>query len=74
MTTDEQVVIDAARWRFTQRRGYFCTGPYDTDGDFCGYTVGAQLDPRTSLNACVMGQGHTLVEALDKAIAKENKG
>lgn len=64
--------MDAARWRYTQRPGYFVCGPYRVDGDWCGYAVGIQPTPKTSLHKCVQGRGNTLAEAIDNALEEPN--
>lgn len=61
---------DANRWRFTQRKGYFECGPWDTDGDFTGYSVGIQKKGM-SVNASIRGTGNTLKKAIDEALKKE---
>ena len=59
---------DALRWRYTQQTGYFQCGPFTTDGDWDGYSVGVQMAPNTPINKCVAGLGNTLQEAIDNAI------
>ena len=73
---------DAARWQYMQQEGYFQTGPYSTDGDFYGYSVGIEPNIPTGihwkerakyggLNSWIKGRGETLAEALDKALASD---
>lgn len=75
---------DALRWRYTQQEGYFVCGPYNTDGDFSGYSVGVlkyEYDSKArysepaymrqlSLNKCIEGRGKTLKSAIDRALKK----
>jgi len=60
---------DAARWRYTQREGYFSCGPCSTDGDWYGYSVGIQKKG-DSVNLSVQGRGASLAEALDEALCQ----
>lgn len=64
---------DAERWRYTQHPDYICCGPYDTDGDYCGYSVGVLKHAngkQLSLNHCIEGRGDSLGEAIDAALAE----
>lgn len=69
---DEDTVRDAKRWRFMQEPGYFQTGPYDSYAEWCGYKVGIQKTPHSPLGKSVLGQGKTLAEAIDAALASKN--
>jgi hypothetical protein len=65
---------NAARWAYTQQSGYFECGPFDSDGDWRGYSVGVEpLDAdgeptHSNLSGCVQGRGDTLEEAIDDAL------
>jgi hypothetical protein len=64
---------DAARWRYTQQKGYFVCGPCRTDGDWGGYSVGIQPTNMTPIYKCIQGRGETLQEAIDMAIASTKR-
>ena len=77
--TGDSPTQDALRWRFTQLPRYFQCGPYDTSGEFHGYSVGIEplIPPNThwreydkypSVNQCILGRGDTLAAAIDAAI------
>jgi hypothetical protein len=76
---------DAARYRYQQHPEYFTCGPYDTDGDWQGFSVGILKyvdDPRARysdppykrqlpLNQCIEGRGDTLEKAIDAALKRK---
>lgn len=63
---------DAARWRFTQLKGYFVYGPFGTDGEWSGYAVGIQSKGNTP-GESILGRGNTLKKAIDRAILVKEK-
>lgn len=75
---NEELHKDALRWRYTQREGYFECGPFDTDGDYCGHSVGilkytdapGGRRRQLPLNQCVEGRGDSLEEAIDAALER----
>ena len=72
-------ITDEMRWQFTQQTGYFVCGPYNTDYEWGGYSVGIEPNIPSNLhwkdrkkyggvNSWIKGRGDTLQEAIDKAI------
>ena len=72
VAVDEEVVRDAARWRYFSQPGFFRTGPYNQYGEWCGYKVGVQRTRTSTLNESVAGVGETFVSAIDAAIAGQS--
>lgn len=73
---------DAARWRYTQQKGYFFIRPdADVDNNFSVGVLKHKEDPRAhysdyktqlGLNECIEGRGATLAEAIDNALSKRS--
>lgn len=65
----EALERDAARWRFTQREGYFyTTNEYIHSTTGLTWAVGIQAES-ASVNESILGRGETLCEAIDAALA-----
>lgn len=67
--TKDNIDLQAKCWRFINHKHYMECGPYNTYGEWNGYSVGLQK-PGMSCNAAIMGSGDTLEEAVVEAISK----
>lgn len=67
------IELQAKLWRFTQHPRFFRCGPYTTDGDFHGHSVGL-INPDNRSRDFYLGRGKTLKEALTEAVENPKAG